>query len=79
MNFDLAAGDTFILFTDGVTEAMNMASEEYGEDRFYASIKANTQADLDAMLKALVDDVLSFAGEAPRHDDITLLLLRRDS
>jgi sigma-B regulation protein RsbU (phosphoserine phosphatase) len=77
--FGLNQGDTFILFTDGVTEAMNLDSEEYGEDRFYASIKANNQDDLDAMLKSIVDDVLGFAGEAPRHDDITLLLLRRVS
>lgn len=72
-------GDTFIMFTDGVTEAMNLQSEEYSEERFFDSIKANDQSDLDGMLKGLVDDVLGFAGEAPRHDDITLLMIRRVS
>jgi len=75
---DLQAGDLVLLYTDGVTEAMNTSSDEYGDDRLVklarrlASSGASSQAVVDALLK----DVREFAGRAPQHDDITIVAVR---
>jgi sigma-B regulation protein RsbU (phosphoserine phosphatase) len=66
-----------VFYTDGVTEAMNASNEEYGEERFIASMgrcKGRTAAE---MIPDLVADVRAFVDGAPPHDDITLVLLRR--
>jgi serine phosphatase RsbU (regulator of sigma subunit) len=70
-------GDLVAFYTDGVTEAMNAASEEYGDDRFKAVLARVRQAPLDQALQAVLDDVKAFVAGAPPHDDITLVLLRR--
>ena len=77
MSFTLAPGETLVFYTDGVTEAMNAASEEYGDDRFKAVLGKNVGASAAEMLPALVADVRAFVAGAPPHDDITLVLLRR--
>lgn len=72
----LAPGDVLILYTDGVTEAMNESSEEYGETRL--AIVARDHAELPAaqILEAILGSVRAFVGAAPPHDDLTLLILR---
>ncbi|HTB35263.1 MAG TPA: SpoIIE family protein phosphatase [bacterium] len=77
MSFELAPGETLVFYTDGVTEAMNAASEEYGEERFQASMTRTVGRSAADMLPALVADVRAFVAGAPPHDDITLVLLRR--
>ena len=74
---NLQPGDLMALYTDGVTEAMNAASEEYGDDRFKAVLSRSAGLPLDRALQAILDDVRSFVAGAPPHDDITLVLLRR--
>lgn len=73
----LQPGDLLALYTDGVTEAMNAASEEYGDDRFKGSLARAAQMPLERALQTLLDDVKAFVAGAPPHDDITLVLLRR--
>jgi len=73
----LEAGDLLALYTDGVTEAMNAANEEYGDDRFKAALARAAGLPLERALQALLDDVKAFVAGAPPHDDITLVLLRR--
>jgi serine phosphatase RsbU (regulator of sigma subunit) len=74
----LAPGDLLVLYTDGVTEAMNAASEEYGEDRFVASLKKRSQeSSLQRTCDLVMEDLKAFVAGAPPHDDITLLLVRR--
>lgn len=73
----LAPGDLVAFYTDGVTEAMNTASEEYGEERFQQALKRSRDLPLDQALQAVLADVKAFVADAPPHDDITLVLLRR--
>jgi sigma-B regulation protein RsbU (phosphoserine phosphatase) len=70
-------GDLIAFYTDGVTEAMNSASEEYGEDRFKAALVKARQLPLGEALQSVLNDVKAFVAGAPPHDDITLVLLRR--
>jgi serine phosphatase RsbU (regulator of sigma subunit) len=70
--------DLLVLYTDGVTEAKNPSQDEYGEDRLMSLLKRNARGSVDAVKEAILADVNAFATGAPQHDDITLLLLRRD-
>jgi serine phosphatase RsbU (regulator of sigma subunit) len=66
-----------LLYSDGATESLNAAGEEFGEDRLIAGLKEVTRLESEAGLTRLEESILGFCGEAPRYDDITLLLLRR--
>jgi sigma-B regulation protein RsbU (phosphoserine phosphatase) len=73
----LEHGDMLLLYTDGVTEAINAEEKEYGEQRLEILLKNNTQADCQQSIDNVKADVKSFAGEAEQSDDITLLALKR--
>ena len=75
----MGPGEMLVLYTDGVTEAMNAASEEYGEERFVESLKRRSKEGIDKACSGLMDDLRAFVAGAPPHDDITLLLIRRIS
>ncbi len=76
-SYTLAPGDTVILYTDGVTEAMNEDKEEFGTERlldiFAAGPPANSREANEAMFQAVAD----FAGDAPQSDDTTCLTICR--
>jgi len=72
----LAPGDCLVLYTDGVTEAVNTRNEDFGEARLAEGILRHRAHDAAGMLRALVAEVCDFAGEATQHDDITMVVLR---
>jgi serine phosphatase RsbU (regulator of sigma subunit) len=72
-------GDLLVLYTDGVTEAMNAASKEYGEERFQESLVRHAKEPIEDCCHAIIADLHAFVAGAPPHDDITLLLVRRSS
>jgi len=72
----LEAGDWLVVFTDGVTEAENNRAEEYGEPRLLVVLHTNLAASPQTLLSAIMMDLDRFVGDAPQHDDITLLLLK---
>ena len=73
----LEHGDTLLLFTDGVTEAISVDLKEYGEGRLEALLKKSAHADCQQIIENVKADVKAFAGEAEQSDDITLLALKR--
>ncbi len=73
----LEHGDTICLYTDGVTEAMNPAGEEFGEDRLDAIVRDSRTVPLDALRRSIVDAVTGWSVTGVQTDDITLVLLRR--
>jgi hypothetical protein len=74
----LCRGDVLLLYTDGITEAMNTNGDEYGEERLTASalVAVRKHGSAAAILDAILHDARSFAGRAPQHDDITLVVVR---
>ncbi len=77
MNFgqekaEMRPGDTVILYTDGVIEAMNAKEVLYGYGRFEALIREGP-ADPDVLKSAIIDDVNRHTGRSPQHDDMTLV------
>lgn len=71
----LGAGETLLLYTDGVTEAMNSIDALYSTERLERFLAATRGASPRQMIDALVADVWQYAGGAPQSDDITALAL----
>jgi sigma-B regulation protein RsbU (phosphoserine phosphatase) len=73
----LEKSDALVMFTDGVTEAMNVQNEEFGEERLEDTLAEVTLHNCQQMVEAIKADVAAFAGEAEQSDDITVLTLKR--
>ena len=73
----LDPGDTVVLFTDGVTEAMNADNQQFGMSRLTEAFEGNPPESATAANEAVFERVRNFAGDAPQSDDITCLTLRR--
>ncbi len=71
----LAPGDALLLYTDGVTEAMNEKGELFGEQRLLSAMSAVAAEQSRQLTKQLITEVLRFADTAPQADDITCLSL----
>jgi sigma-B regulation protein RsbU (phosphoserine phosphatase) len=71
----LKVGDLFLIFTDGVTEAVNENEEEYTEHRLLDCLRQITSESADSSLKALMADLNQFVGQARQHDDMTWLIV----
>jgi sigma-B regulation protein RsbU (phosphoserine phosphatase) len=69
--------DTLILYTDGITEAMTYANEQFGQKRFEESLLKWPQGSLPSLTKQILDDVAAFTAGAPISDDMTLLCLKQ--
>jgi sigma-B regulation protein RsbU (phosphoserine phosphatase) len=68
----LEPGDTVVMYTDGIIEAMNAKEELYGYERFEALVRKSA-SDPDSLKSAIIDDVNRFTGLSPQHDDMTLV------
>ena len=73
----LEPGDTLVLYTDGVTEAMNHTHEEFGVERLRAIFASDPPGDSRETTQAVFDAVHAFAGDTPQSDDVTCLTLGR--
>ena len=71
----LSPGDTVLFYTDGVTEAMNDAEEEFGLDTLREQLHANPPKDPEKATEVVFEAVNAFAGDTPQSDDITCLVL----
>jgi len=76
-SFTLEKGDFFIQYTDGLTEAMNKAGDEYDISRFMESIKKFGKYDSEFLMTKVIKDVTAFMGKRPQQDDMSLVILRR--
>ena len=73
----LAPGDTVVLYTDGVTEAMNGKDEQFGLDRLRETFASHPPADVKGAISTIFDAVSDFAGDTPQSDDVTCVALHR--
>jgi hypothetical protein len=72
----LEPGDTLILFSDGVTEAMDPAEELYGVPRLREVLTGQSECALEKLQKAILESVENFTKGAHQTDDVTLLIVR---
>ena len=74
--FPLEPGDTFVLFSDGVSEAMNAAEDFYGDERLLAALSADAGASAADTVTRVLTDVRAFVAGAKQSDDIAVLAAR---
>ncbi len=72
----LQAGESILLYTDGITEAANASGELYGESRLLNLVRANRTLSSAELVRLIKDSVVCFQEEEPQSDDITLVALR---
>ena len=73
----MAPDDCLILYTDGITEALDAGGEEYGIKQMTETIEASAHEGAAAIRKRLTDDLLAFIGNHAQNDDITLIVIRK--
>jgi sigma-B regulation protein RsbU (phosphoserine phosphatase) len=75
--FTMEKGDALVMFTDGVTEAMNTSFEEFGEERLVETLEGVTLHSCKQIIEAVKTDVASFTKDAEQSDDLTLLVIKK--
>ncbi|MDD3070268.1 MAG: SpoIIE family protein phosphatase [Methanoculleus horonobensis] len=72
----LVSGDLVLLYTDGVTEAINPDEEQFGEERLIETVSASLDLPPAEIVERVRDAVMAFSGDEPQFDDLTLMILR---
>jgi sigma-B regulation protein RsbU (phosphoserine phosphatase) len=73
----LEANDCLVLYTDGVTEALDSEGDEFGMANVIKAIQASASEGAAGIITRLTDDLRAFVGNHPQHDDITLIVIRK--
>ncbi|MGH9902411.1 MAG: PP2C family protein-serine/threonine phosphatase, partial [Pyrinomonadaceae bacterium] len=76
-SFQMRPGDLLALYSDGVPEAYDEAENEWGEERLTDCLRAACDREANGVVARVFEEIDLFAGQAPQHDDITLLVLKR--
>jgi len=72
----LATGDILLAFTDGLTEALNEAGEEFGDARAAGLLVGNRHLGATELQRVVTDELQAFCGRAPQYDDVTIVVAR---
>lgn len=75
----LGYGDAVVCYTDGITEAINAREEEYSVARLTALVQRHLHESAQTIVQAILDDLTLHTGDLPAFDDVTLLVVKRDS
>ena len=75
---DLSPGDVIVLFTDGITEAMNPESDLFGETRLSRIVEEHGHLESGELRERIMREIEAFVGSADQHDDMTMILLKVD-
>jgi sigma-B regulation protein RsbU (phosphoserine phosphatase) len=75
----LAPGDVLVLYTDGITEAQDRREMFFGQERLLEIAQANLGRSAREIQDVLIAEVHKFVGDVPQFDDITLMVVVRDS
>ncbi|MCY4068149.1 MAG: SpoIIE family protein phosphatase [Acidimicrobiaceae bacterium] len=79
LSYELQPGESIVLYTDGVTEAINADEEQLGLARLREAFAANPPTDAEDAGRRVINLVNDFAGDVPQFDDTTCLVIRRES
>jgi len=74
----LNPGDRLVVFSDGISEAVNNADEEFGEARVYDMAVANRGVSAAKLIEKILQEVGRHAGVRPQMDDMTLVVIQRE-
>ena len=73
----LSPGDSVVIYSDGVTEAINVEGEQFGVERLQSIFVDEAPRDAEHAVQKIFDAMSDFAGDAPQFDDSTCLIIRR--
>ena len=73
---DLKNGDVIVLYTDGITEAMNSESDLFGDARLSSIVEEHGHLDSSELRERILREIEAFVGGADQHDDMTMILLK---
>lgn len=73
---ELKKGDLFVLYTDGVTEAMNSKGEMFGLERLINIVREKRRSLTGDIIDSILNEVMAYEGKLPQHDDITVIVIR---
>ena len=74
--FEFNAGDIILMYTDGITEAMNEQEEEFGEERLIEVLKKNRHLSVYELRQKIIQEVQQFSNKKEYEDDMTLVLCK---
>jgi len=74
----LRPGDLYLFFTDGISEAMNVHDDCFGETRLGELVQAHAHLPSAELRERVLREIAAFVGDAPQHDDMTMILLKVD-
>jgi sigma-B regulation protein RsbU (phosphoserine phosphatase) len=74
----LRPGDLYLFFTDGISEAMNAQDDCFGEQRLGQLVESHAHLPSDELRERVLREISAFVGDAPQHDDMTMILLKVD-
>jgi serine phosphatase RsbU (regulator of sigma subunit) len=74
----LRPGDMYCFFTDGISEAMNAQDDCFGESRLGRLVESHAHLRSDEVRERVLREISAFVGDAPQHDDMTMILLKVD-
>ncbi len=78
-SMQLRPGETIILYTDGVTEALNEDFDEFGLDRLQAAARTAARQPVADIVSHITGNIRDHVGQTPQFDDMTLIILKRHS
>ncbi len=73
---DLHTGDLLLAFTDGVTEALNPAGEEFGEERLKDLVRGVAHLPISEITRSISERLREWIDDAVQHDDITFIVMK---
>jgi len=74
---DLNAGDALVVYSDGISEAMNESEDFFDDERLTAAVRQAAGLDAEATGRRVLDAVSAFVGEAAPSDDMSLIVIKR--
>ena len=72
-------GDLLVLFTDGISEAMNEHADCFGETQLAELVEEHGHLPIGELRERILREITAFVGGAPQHDDMTMILLKVDA
>lgn len=74
----LNAGDTVVIYSDGITEALNKQNKEFGEDRLLTILAENMKSTADTLIEKVFNAIKTFVNDMPQSDDITIVVIKKN-
>jgi serine phosphatase RsbU (regulator of sigma subunit) len=72
----LHSGDVFLIYTDGITEALNESGEEFGTERLLSTLRRSSDLPAKKLLEMVIDEVQKFSSNEQQRDDMTLIVAK---